>query len=208
MTKSNLLSLLFISALGLSPKANAYFSTLDTGDTIGAGKYDVSVEPQFILDRYDGANLNGRFDAGINEESTLRTIIGFGQVNFQAGAMYKYIPFPDTPNQPAIGIEAGAIYARVQNSSELDLRIHPLVSKKVQLEDFKLNVYGSIPFGATFRDGNTYYPIQLAAGTEWKIPQHEQFSLMAELGINVNAAFGYVSFAGVYYFDDSNIHRQ
>lgn len=208
MTKHFFLSaFIFVSALSLAPKAKAYFSTLDTGDTIGADHYDVSVEPQFLLDRYDGVNLNARLDAGINEESTLRTILGFGQVNFQAGALYKYIPFPDTANQPAIGIEAGAIYARVQNSSELDLRVHPLVSKKIQIQDAKFNIYGSLPFGATFRDGNVYYPIQLAAGGEWKIPANEKFSVMTELGININAAFGYLSFAGVYYFDDVSIHH-
>ena len=197
---------LTIAGLSLNaPSAQAYFSTLDTGDTLGANKYDVSIEPQFILDRYDGVNLNGRFDVGINEESNMRAIIGFGKVDFQAGAMYKYIPFPDTPSQPAIGIEAGAIFAHVQNASEFDLRLHPLVSKKVKIEEYSFNFYGSIPFGVNFRDGSAYYPIQLAAGTEWKIPKHENFSVMSEIGLNINAAFGYISFAGVFYFDDASL---
>ena len=201
-------SLVFSLMLGLSPSAYAYFSTLDTGDTLGANKYAVSIEPQLIFDRYDGANLNGRFDAGINEDSNLRAILGVGVVNFQAGAMYKYIPFPDTASQPAIGIEAGALLARVQDSSEFDVRIHPLISKKIAVEDLKLNMYGSLPFGVNFRTGTTYYPIQLALGSEWKIPKYEQFSVMAELGININAAFGYLSFAGVYYFDQVHIERK
>ncbi len=200
-------ALILLSIQSLVPCANAYYSTLDTGDTLGANKYAVSIEPQFILDRYDGANVNGRFDAGINEDSNMRAIVGFGIVNFQAGAMYKYIPFPDTPNQPAIGIEAGAIYARVQNTSELAFRVHPLVSKKIKLQELKLNIYGSLPIGVSFRDGNTYYPIQLALGSEWKIPKNEKFSVMGEIGLNINAAFGYISFAGIYYFDDTNIRK-
>ncbi len=199
--------LAFALLIALAPQAHAYYSTLDTGDTLGANKYSVSVEPQFIFDRYDGVNLNGRFDAGINEDSNLRAIVGFGEVNFQAGAMYKYIPFPDTPSQPAIGIEAGALYAHLQSVSEFDLRIHPLISKKVKIEDLKFNFYGSIPFGATFHDGNTFYPIQLAFGAEWKVPKYEQFSFMGELGINVNSAFGYLSFAGIYYFDEVVIRK-
>jgi hypothetical protein len=197
---------LFISLM-FSVQAHAYFSTLDTGDTLGESKYAVSLEPQFILNRYDGANLVGRFDAGVNEESNLRVIVGGGKVDYETGVFYKYIPFPDTSNQPAIGIEAGGVYAHVQGSSELSLRIHPLISKHVLIDDVKVNIFGSIPFGVTFRDSNTNYPIQLAAGAEWKIPKNEQFSVMGEIGFNVNAAFSYVSFAGVYYFDEATIRH-
>ncbi len=200
-------SFIFALFLGVAPNANAYYSTLDTGDTLGANKYAASLESQFILDRYDGVNLNGRFDAGINEDSNLRAIFGVGIINFQAGAMYKYIPFPDTSNQPAIGIEAGAVYARVQNVSELAFRVHPLISKRLTVQDLKLNVYGSLPLGVTFRDGNTIYPIQLAVGSEMKIPKYEKFSVFGEVGINVNAAFGYISLAGMYYFDEVAIHK-
>ena len=193
--------------LGIASNAQAYYSTLDTGDTLGANKYAVSIEPQFILDRYDGVNLNARFDAGINEDANVRAIVGFGIVDFQAGAMFKYIPFPDTTNQPAIGIEAGAVYAHVQKTSELAFRASPLISKKVTVQDLKLNIYGSLPFAVSFRDGNTYYPIQLATGAEWKLPKNEKFSFMGEVGINVNAAFGYISLAGIYYFDEASMRK-
>jgi len=212
----NLKSIVMLSAtvtsltLGLSftliPRAHAYYSTLDTGDTLGEKKYDVSLEPQVILNRYDGFNLVGRVDAGINEESNLRAIMGFGKVDFQAGALYKYIPFPDTSHQPAIGFTTGAIYAHVQGSSELNLRFTPLVSKKAKVEDVNLNLFASVPFGVLVRDNTTTIPIQIAAGTEWKIPSNEQFSIMGELGVNVSNAFSYISFAGVYYFDESMIH--
>jgi hypothetical protein len=137
-----------IAALGLvvSRPALAYFSTIDTGDLIAPGEYQMSLEPQVFLSEQQGINVIGRFDTGLTDASSIRGVLGVGKVDFQLGAFYKNIPFPDTPHQPAIGGEAGVLVARVQNKNEVSLRLHPLISKRFQSEVGDFTPYASIPF--------------------------------------------------------------
>lgn len=201
-------STIFLGILSLSLKSHAYFATLDTGDTLGANNYAVSLSPQFIMNRYDGTDLTFRFDAGIDDDQQVRAIVGTGKVDYQLGALYKYIPYPDTDKQPAIGFLAGGLLSRVQGSNEFSLRFHPLVSKKFQVQNIPFNAYASLPIGITNRDSGTTIPVQMAFGAEWKVPKNQQFAFMAELGFNVSNAFSYLSLAGVFYFDDQNIHLE
>lgn len=182
--------------------AHAYFATIDTGDLIAPGKFQASVEPQLILNKYDGFNLVGRFDTGINDSSSVRGILGFGKVDFQLGGMYKYIPFPDLPSQPAIGFETGALLARVDGKTEFSLRFHPLVSKKFETEIGDLTPYGSLPFGVTSRSGeDTFVPLQFEVGAELRPLNMPNLSFFAELGINISNSFSYLSAAVAWRFD-------
>jgi hypothetical protein len=196
-----------LSVLAFAPKASAYFSTIDTAELIEPQKYQVSLEPQLILSRYDGLEATGRLDTGINESSSVRGILGFGTVDFQVGGFYKFIPFPDTANQPAIGGEAGVIIARVKGNSEVSVRLHPLVSKKFETEIGDVIPYASLPFGITNRVDGTFVPFQLVGGAELRALNTPQISYFAELGINLNQAFSYISLAVAYRFDEAAIHH-
>lgn len=207
MLKQMLFVLLLLPAV-MSSTAHAYFSTLDTGDVTGVGRYRTILEPQFIVNKYDGVNLVGRFDTGITADQAVRAIVGFGEVDFQLGAMYKWIPFPDAAGQPAIGGSAGAMYARVAGETEFSLRFHPLVSKRFETEVGDLTPFVSLPLGLTSRDGDTFVPVQLAVGTEWKTLNWENLRFMTELGLNVSKAFSYLSFGLVYEFDDAGLRSR
>ena len=183
--------------------SQAYFSTIDTGELIAPGHYQVGLEPQLILSNFSGLNAVGRFDAGINEDSNVRAILGFGKVDYQVGGFYKYVPFPDTRTQPAIGGEVGLLLARVNGNTENSIRLHPLVSKKLETEVGDVTPYGSIPFGITWRStGETLVPAQLVGGAELRPMNHKDLSFFAELGLNLNNAFGYISGAIAWRFDE------
>lgn len=202
---SILFALALVAAVAVPSKSHAYFSVIDTGELVAPEKYRAIVEPQLILNNYDGANLVGRFDTGIDRESSVRGILGLGKVQYQAGAMYKYVPYPDVAGQPAIGGQAGVLFSRVNGENEISLRAAPLVSKRFDTKYGDVTPYGSVPFGITSRSSETFVPIQLAGGAELRPDWNKNLRIYGELGVNVNRAFSYLSAAVAYDFDDEMI---
>ncbi len=158
-------TLIVVSGLFLTNPAAAYFDTMDTGEVLRDGEYQAMVGPQFIFNQYDGANFTGRLDMGLMEGVSVRGILGFGKVDFQIGGLVKRIPFPDTPEKPAIGGSAGVIIARIGSLTQYSLRLHPLVSKKIETEVGDLTPFISLPLGVTVQTGvdETIVPVQLVS---------------------------------------------
>lgn len=197
-----------LALLLLAPCAHAYNSVIQTGDLVDPGAFQAALVPQAIFDRYDGVNVDALLDVGVDASSSARGLIGIGDgVDFEVGGLYKYIPFPDTERQPAIGAEAGVIFARTKGKSELDLRLNPLLSKKLETEIGDLSPYASIPLGLAFRDGTTLVPIQLTAGAELRLLSTPNLSFFLEGGINLHDAFGYISGALAWRFDEVKLKR-
>jgi len=202
-------SLLAAAALLLTSQfAHAYGSVIQTGDLVDPGSFQAALAPQLMLSRYDGVNLDALLDVGIDNASSARGLIGVGDgVDFEVGGLYKYIPFPDTERQPAIGGEVGVVFARTDGKSEVDLRFNPLVSKKLETEIGDVSPYASLPITIAFRDGSTLVPIQLAAGSELRLLSTPQLSFFAEAGLNLHDAFGYISAAVAWRFDEVKLKR-
>lgn len=210
--KSRSLTLSLVGALAsillASPAAHAYFSVIQTGELVNPGGFQAVFEPQVITTRYDGLGANIKLDAGIDEASSVRGLIGVGdKMEFEVGAMYKWIPFPDTSSQPAIGFEAGGVYARTRGEGEISARFNPLISKRLEAEIGDFTPYASLPLGLTVRDGKTYWPVQLALGTEVRMIDLPQLSFFGEFAMNVHEAFGYVSLAAAWRFDEVKMSR-
>jgi hypothetical protein len=184
--------------------AQAYFSTIDNGELVAPGAYQISLEPQLVLTNNEGFNVVGRLDTGLDQQSSVRAVLGFGKVDFQIGGFYKIVPFPDTATQPAIGADIGALIARVGGETETNIRFHPLASKRFEAEIGDFTPYASLPLGVTWRTGGeTTVPVQLVGGTEFRSLNHPNISYFGELGVNINRSFSYLSAAIAYRFDDS-----
>jgi hypothetical protein len=194
-----------LAALATS-NAYAYYSVIDTGEMIQPKTYQVGLEPQFITNRYPGAEVTARFDAGLNESSSVRALVGAGAVNFEIGGFYKIVPFPDVGDQPALGADLGAIVAQVPAGTEISFRIHPLVSKRLETEIGDIIPYVSLPTGITFRPDRTVVPIEFVAGAEFRPLNIRNLSGLAEVGIDLLDDFGYISIAASYRFDDDMVH--
>lgn len=188
----------------LSPSAFAYYSTWDTGDVLKPGHYDSSLEAQFVTADGSGMNLVGRFDMPVQDDSVARIMIGAGTVDFHMGGFYKYVPYPDTPSQPAIGLIGGVIYGRNEGYNYLTVRLAPLVSKTFQVNFGSLTPYASLPIGIRSQKNGTDVPIELAIGTDIKTMHFEHLRWRTELGFNLNDAYSYVSIGAVLDFDEEN----
>lgn len=203
--KFSLLGIAVSASLSFAGKAQAYYSTLDTGDVLKEGEYQVMLSPQWIFNRFDGANFTGRLDMGLMEGVSARGILGFGKVDFQIGGLVKWIPFPDAEGQPAIGGEAGMLIARVGNVTQYSLRLHPLISKKIETEVGDVSPYLSLPMGVTIQSGGidqTFVPVQLVVGSELRPLEMPKWSFFGELGVNMSKSFGYASVGVAYRFQD------
>ena len=199
-----------IATLSSTP-AHAYFSTVDNGEVLKEGQFQAMFAPQIIFNNYDGGNFVGRLDMGLMEGVSARGILGFGKVDFQIGGMVKWIPFPDTTSQPAIGGEAGLIVARIGSRTQYNLRFHPLISKRIETEIGDVIPYGSIPMGVTINSGvvdETFVPVQLVGGAELRPLEMKNWSFFGEVGVNMTRSFGYVTAAIAYRFDDASTAKK
>jgi hypothetical protein len=202
------LSLIVVLAIFATTPAHAYYSTVDNGEVLKEGQFQAMIAPQLIFNNYDGGNFTGRLDMGLAEGVSARGLLGFGKVDFQIGGMVKWIPFPDTESQPAIGGEAGLIVARIGSLTQYSIRFHPLISKKIELEIGDLIPYGSLPLGITVQSGGvdeTFVPVQLVGGAELRPLEMKNWSFFGEVGVNLTKSFGYVTAAVAYRFDD--VHK-
>lgn len=174
--------------------AFALFSTFDTADVLKRGEYSLGLETQAIFNRFNGANIVGHFDMGVNDSGNLRFVAGSGATTFQAGGFYKYAPIPDYESQPGIGLTGGLVYSNYKNESYLHFRFHPLISKKFAIDGFgDLTPYTSLPFGISTGGGKTTYPLQWAIGAKWLPSAFENLFFLLEGGIDINSAFNYIS---------------
>lgn len=191
----------FVLGLFLSSTSHAYLSIAESGELLAPGKYQVGLEPQFLLNRGGGTNLNAFIDTSINDSTSARIALGGGAVDFNAFLSAKWIPIPDFDNQPSMGLRVGGGVARDGGQNLLQLQISPLVSKKFDTS------YGlAVPYLATpFTFLNTKEENQIASnltvGTEFHYVDWTQVTLGAEMGIELNKSFSYISVFATFPFE-------
>lgn len=205
--KTSLRVLSLALLIGSHGYSYAYTSVMDTGEIMPANQYKLTGETQFITNEDGGLNLGGRFDGGINEDMGFRAEVGFGKTDVFLGGMFKYMPFPDTDTQPALGFNTGILYGRNGSNSETTLRFEPLVSKQFKASFGKLTPYASLPLGVVLSSKDirgkkdTNVEMQLAFGSQVKTNKWDNLQFIGEVGLNLKDAFSYISLGVVYYYD-------
>jgi hypothetical protein len=204
------LFVLSVSALLLSSPCWAYYEVLDTGEVLAPGHHKITGGLQALTDD-GGANMTGIFDTGLQQDWGLRGIVGFGKTDYSLGGMVKWVPIPDVEGQPAVGLNAGLTYARWNDANELTFRFEPLVSKKFMIDTAAITPYASVPIGVRVRNSNradvdddTQTTFQLALGSQLQVEQLKNLQFIAELGLDLDHAFPYVSVGALFYFDNEN----
>jgi hypothetical protein len=189
--------------------AMALYSTLDTGDLLYEDQYSLGLEVQAITNsEAEGANLVGRFDMGYDEESNWQLELGLGEVDFQVAGYYKWVPFPDTVEQPAVGVRGGVLYASYEGENELSIRAHPFISKKFRSQIGELSPYASLPIGLRSYADDTELPINFAVGAKWLTNAYEKIEFLAEVGFDVNDSFSYITVGAKVQFDDDGLRLE
>ena len=186
----------------------AYQTNYTTGDVLRSGQYRTGLNTQFITSEFSGATANGHFDLGVREDGEARIVLGVGKVDFHAGALYKWVPFPDLEKQPAVGVMGGPVYGRVNSKGVLTLRAVPFVSETFEVEEAGiLTPYGGLPLGLEFVEGSSQVPVQVMAGCDWKPMKLDKVHFNGEVGINLSKSFNYIAVGVAVYFDDSTGFR-
>lgn len=181
----------------------AYQTLGESGEIVQTGKYRAGTEIQFA----SGANLTGFVDANVSDSSSLRVHLGAGDVDFYAGASYKWIPFPDFEQQPAIGMKAGVTIGREGTDNFFVLHGSPLVSKKMDFDQGLFVPYAGIPITLTTSKSKTVTGLQLSAGTEYSTPKLKSWGFTGEIGINLKDSQSYAAFSASFTLDDQNTKK-
>lgn len=184
----SLIAVLFL----LSSNASAYFNTMDTGELTDVDQMEVlAATPVIFAEPNDGFNLNGRFSTGFDEDSELQAELGVGSVDLYAGGFFKYVPFPDTYDQPSIGGRAGFVFAQVDDLSTFGFNITPMASKNFDSSYGRFTPYVSLPIGILTNKAETFMSFQGTVGVEWSKWVNMRF--LAEVSFNIKDALNYLS---------------
>ena len=183
----------------------AYFSLMDTGQVKKEGEYRVLGEGQVLFDAPEGFNLNARFATGIDDESEIQFEGGLGSVDYYIAAFWKWMPFPDTTDQPAIGLRAGITFADVNDVSRYGFNVTPMISKLFDTDLGDISPYGGVEMGLQNDVNETDFTMQAVLGVqwspnEWDFPGIKDFNFLVEYGLEVDDAFNYLSFGASYDF--------
>ena len=185
----------------LSMPAQAYLTIGESGEVVAPGKYQVGSELQLLTNKNTGGNFNVFFDSSINDATSARITMGAGAVDFNAFASAKWIPFPDIGNQPAMGLRVGAGIARDESENIIQFQFAPLASKKVDTEYGLTVPYIAVPFTYLNLKNENVMASNIAIGTEFNYVEWNQVKMGAELGLDLNKSYSYISIFASIPFD-------
>ena len=188
----------------------AYYGVLDDGEILESGKYKLTPDLQ-ALTRNGGLNLGITADMGFQEDFGLRALAGFGKTDVYGGVMFKWMPIPDIESQPAIGVNVGLVYGKAGDFSDLSFRAEPLISKRIVVDQTVITPYASIPVSIrTSKSSNEFIKdrndvaVQMVLGSQLQVEAYKNLQFIAEIGLDLEKAPGYVSLGAVFYIDREN----
>lgn len=195
--------LLFLSMLLISSTSMAYLTISETAELPPATYYQLGFEPQFLTNKGGGTNATAFFDAPFTESSSGRLWLGAGVIDFNVGATFKYVPFPDVDNQPGIGFRAGGFFARKSSENFLTLQLAPIFSKKVNTDNGLFTPYAAVSLNITNTKERNFTGSQIVFGSEYKTPEIPKMYFGLETGIELNDSYSYISGTVTFPFDSS-----
>lgn len=200
--------ILLISTLSLSGMAN-YLTIGESGEMINKGQHRLGASLQSLTAGKSGLNIGTFIDTGISDDSSARFLFGVGSVDFHLGGSYKYIPFPDFHNQPAIGLKASAWLARIADTSTTTFQISPLISKKVAIDKGELTPYFAIPVNIVVTKNTNATGAQFVVGSEYQHPEVENVIFAGEVALNLNnSESGFAIFASIPFDSSKGLQRR
>ena len=177
-----------------SVAGHAYFSTLDTAETVPVGRNRFILEGQLAIQPRLLGHNSLRYDTGLSERSSFRAVLGTGPLMpAEWGLFHKWNPIPDAESRPGFALMSGLLLGRHGDTGVFNLRVHPILSKKFSVQVGELVPYAALPFGTTWTNGTASYPLQLTVGANLTPSRWKGLGILAEGGVNVLDSFSYVS---------------
>lgn len=188
----------------LSSPAFAYLSVTESAEVMKSGTYALGIEPQFLTSDGGGTNINAFVDAGFRDDLSGRISVGGGETDFNAFASAKWVPFPDYDNQPAMGVRFGAGFARDEELNILQIQMAPMVSKKIDTVYGLATPYLAIPFTYLNTKHDNTVASNFVIGSEFNYFELPTLKVGAELGLELNDSYSYISLYISFPFDSGS----
>lgn len=200
---SKLMKILIPSLLLLlaTSQAQAYMTILESGELVPARMSRIGAISQIVTNDSSGLNADVTYDAGWNESSSSRFILGTGKMDIHMGGTFKWIPFPDVARQPALGLRSAIWYARYKDESYMTFSVAPLMSKKVEDPLGLFVPYVALPISFTLNRNKDFFGQQFVIGSEFTTKRAPLFSFAAELALNLKDSYSYIAAFVSYQFD-------
>lgn len=190
---------LLMSALFLfNFSAHGFQDISESAELIPQGSQHIGFSPQFKVNRGGGSNIAVFVEAGTSESTSTRVTLEGGDVNFNVFTSFKYVPFPDVDQQPAIGIRGGIGVARSDDSNNLYFQGAPMVSKMMLTEVGTFIPFVAIPFEYNSTKESNYTSNRFVIGSEFRTEEAPDARFGTELGLELNKSFSYISFFFTY----------
>ena len=192
---NNKIAILLFSATTLlfASSAFAFYTVQDTGDLLAPDQMAVGASLQgMTAGPVHGVNILGHLDKGLTDTSNLRFEAGSGATDAVLGGYYKWVPFPDYQDQPAVGFIMGGQYAHYQGAGEIAARFTPIASKKFEIHSDQANgtitPYVALPIAIANYNSSTLFPVQITLGAKYHDDRVKVCDFLAELDFDVNQA--------------------
>lgn len=196
-------AILILALLCFSTQSFAYYVHHTTGDLVKPMDFTFTAVAQQITDPSSGLNLIALIDSGLTEDSNIRGLVAVGDQDLQIGGFHKWVPVPDLDSQPAMGLLTGFTYVSDRDFNELNVRLHPFISKQFSAGLGEFNSYLALPLGLRKYDGGSDVPVQLTIGTELETDHFRDVIFTGEIGLNLRNSFTYFSLGAVFKFGKS-----
>ncbi len=193
-------SLFFLATAILSLKTSAALFTGQSAELPNRGVDRIGILPQISFSDSQ-LNLNGFYETLLSDDRSFRLTAGFGKPDVFVGFDYKFVPYPDYKDQPAIGGVLNMTISREGTDNYITILGKPLVSKKINVDQGLLIPYVSLPVGLTVGKGTSTYPMSLVVGTEMHPHEFQNMYFSAEITMNIQNSSNAIAAAVIFPFD-------
>lgn len=183
----------FVFLISVPHFASAFLSISETGELTPQSEQRMGFTPQFLMTDGSGANFGIFAEAGTSESTSTRVLLEGGDINFNAFASLKYVPFPDVDDQPALGVRIGLGLAREGSQNNLYAQVAPLASKMIDTQVGTFIPFASLPFDFNSTKEENFVSNRFVVGTEYRHPEETSMHFGGEIGFEMNRSFSYVS---------------
>lgn len=193
-------SLLCLGITVLSLNVSAYIDKAQSAELPNRGVDRIGIVPQISFSDSQ-LNLSGFYETLLSDDRSFRLLAGTGSADLYFGFDYKFVPYPDYKDQPAIGGVLNMTISRQGSDNYITILGKPLVSKKMNVDQGLLIPYVALPVGLKVGKGTSTYPISLVVGTEMHPHEFQNMYFSAEITMNIQNSNNAIAAAVIFPFD-------
>ena len=198
MKKIKFLSFLTVSMLSLAftpAQAGVVTSLMQTAPVKAPGEYEANIHLDFLFNRGGGINISPHFQTGFIENYLdADFFFGTGKTDVVVGGQAKYNLLPDIEGQVGVSFLGGFTFVRdgytKKNIASKDtnffvLGLGTVVSKDLRVEFGQISPYAALQIEPVFYTSDSYVPVTLVVGSQWKFEQLMNWVFYSEMGISL-----------------------